>query len=155
MSAASSPDPTLYTLATVEQLSGWLGEPIEGAMDRDRAGWALAAATGLVLDHTGQDETAWDAKTAPARVVQVVLACAARAWTNPENWQYESVDDWRAGGRPVDEAGLYLTASERRVLQAFTKAPQARGLGVVRLERDVWPSVRVDPVADAILHGGA
>ena len=46
----------------------------------------------------------------PPKMPLKSTACAARAFTNPESWNYEAVDDWRAGGRPVSEAGLFLTA---------------------------------------------
>ncbi|WP_136314319.1 hypothetical protein [Actinomyces procaprae] len=142
-----------YKLATVEDLAGWLGESIDDGTEMVRAGWALAAATGLVLDETGQDETRWELGRVPARVQHVVLACAARAFSNPESWQYESVDDWRAGGRPVDEAGLFLTASEKRALSAFAATP-TKGIGVIGTTRPVYPAVPIDPVADALLYGG-
>lgn len=139
-----------FALAAVDDLAGWLGEPISEATEQTRAIWALTAATDLVLDYTGRDET-WDA---PSRVTTVVLACAARAFTNPESWQYEAVDDWRAGGRPVEEAGLFLTASERRALDKLVSAPATRGIGIVSLDRPMppprWP---LDGVAEALLYG--
>lgn len=155
MSEAASALGPQFALASVEQLGSWLGESIVDAPDRGRAEWALAAATSLVLDHTGQGETAWDTGTVPGRVVQVILACAARAFTNPEAWAYESIDDWRAGGRKVDEAGLFLTATERRALEAFRAAARTSGIGVMSTEREVFPTVPIDPVAEALLYGGA
>lgn len=143
-----------YALASITQLAGWLGESIDDQAEQGRAEWALAAATGLVLDHTGQDETTWTETTVPGRVVQVILACAARAFTNPEAWAYESVDDWRAGGRKVDEAGVFLTATERRTLEAYRPSPRTTGIGVLATEREVYPAVQIDPVAQALLYGG-
>lgn len=143
-----------FSLATVDDLAGWLGETISEDTERVRAGWALAATTSLVLEETGQGEDKWPGPDiVPARVKHVVLACAARAFTNPESWNYEAVDDWRAGGRPVSEAGLFLTASERRTLAAFGATPASSGFGVVTLDRPVFPAVEVDPLADALLHG--
>ena len=144
----------VFALATTADLAGWLGEPIDDQTEQVRAGWALAAATGLVLDHTGKDETTWKVGEVPGRVVQVVLACAARAFTNPEAWQYESVDDWRAGGRPVAEAGLFLTDSEKRALTRFAAKAPVRGLGVIATSRPVEPArPHTDPLADTLLHG--
>lgn len=144
----------IFALSTVDNLAGWLGEPIDDDAERIRAEWALAAATGLVLDHTGQDETTWEASKVPGRVVQVVLACAARAFTNPEAWQYESVDDWRAGGRPIQEAGLFLTDSEKRALSKFAASAPVRGLGIISTTRPVEPPLSpTDPLAATLLYG--
>lgn len=142
-----------FALAEVTDLAGWLGEPIDQADDQARAGWALAAATSLVLEYTGQTETTWPMGGVPARVVHVVLACAARGYTNPEGWNYESVDDWRAGGRPVDEAGFFLTASEKTTLNNYAATPTVHGFGAVTTERPVHPRVCIDGVALAVLDG--
>ena len=142
----------LFSLAGVGDLAEWLGEPISEEPEKVRAGWALAAATGLVMDHTGRGEGHWD--EVPGRVVQVVLACAARFFTNPEAWAYESVDDWRAGGRPVDEAGLFLTDSEKRVLNGAVSRTATSGLGIVSLSRPMPPSEPMDALAWALLYGG-
>lgn len=151
---AGEDEDDLYAFATVDKLAAYLGEPIEDVVDRDRAAWALASASGLVMDHTGRDKDSWERSGIPGRVVQVVLACAARAWTNPEGWQYESIDDWRAGGRRVDEAGLYLTASERRALSPYAAAPMTRGFGIVSTTREVWPdSHGLDPLAAELIYG--
>ena len=140
-----------FALAEVSSLAEWLGESIDGD-EVSRASWALAAATSLVLDHTGQSPTSWATADVPPPVVHVVLACAARGFSNPEGWAYESVDDWRAGGRKVDEAGFFLTDQEKRTLNAYAAAPGARGIGIMRVERPArgpWPPL--DGVASVVL----
>ena len=72
--------------------------------------------------------------TVPEDVLVVTLQCAARGYTNPESWASEGADDWRGGGRPIEELGLYLTATEKRTLAAYRPA-KPRGIGVVATTR--------------------
>ena len=126
---------TLEPLATVSDLSGWVGEPIpEGTADWTRAEWALRAASALVRSHT---ERTWadPDESVPEQVVTVTLQAAARSYTNPEGWGNERLDDWGAGQRPVEEWGIYLTASEKAIL-ADHRPNKPRGLGAISTHRE-------------------
>lgn len=124
-------------LATVDDLSEWLGEPIAEDEDQKRAEWVLRLASALVREEAGQ---AWDAADAevPEKVRVVTLQAASRAWTNPESWGNEGVDDWRGGGRPISELGLYLTATEKRMLSEFAPRKPS-GIGVLATTRQPAP----------------
>lgn len=124
----------LSPLATVLELSDWIGEPInESSADGRRAEGVLRLASALVRAYSG---ATWipEGGTAPVDVPDgvsdVVLQVAARGYTNPESWSNEAVDDWRGGGRPIEEMGLYLTASEKAIL-AEHRPRVASGIGVV------------------------
>ena len=125
-------------LASVTELADWLGEPIEPySVDGQRAGMVLSYASMLVRDHSGRDwadELA--AEALPEKVRMVTLQVAARGYSNPDSWGNERLDDWGGGGRPIEELGMYLTATEKAIL-AGLRPSQARGLGIVRLSRDV------------------
>ena len=118
-------------LAEVEHLSEWLGEPIVEDVDQKRAAWALRMASELVRQEIDQPAN-WSTSDEP--VVLVTLQAAARAYTNPESWANERTDDWGGGGRPVEELGLYLTATERRMLAPY-RPRRPSGLGVVATTR--------------------
>lgn len=126
-------------LAETDALSEWLGEPITEADDIKRAEWALRNASVLVRAETGKDwETEVNAGDLPEAVQVVTLQCASRGYTNPESWANEGADDWRGGGRPIEELGLYLTATEKRTLAAYRPAKVA-GIGVVGTTRWATP----------------
>lgn len=125
-------------LADTTALSEWLGEPITEEEDVKRAEWALRNASVLVRAEAEQE---WDdLLEVPEEVTVVTLQCAARAWTNPEAWGNEGVDDWRGGGRPIEELGLYLTATEKRLLAKHRPA-KVSGIGVLTTTRE--PAVPV------------
>ena len=126
-------------LASVTELADWLGEPIEAAsVDAKRAGMVLNYASVLVREHTGQEwaDDSLPAGGLPEKVRMVTLQVAARGYSNPDSWGNERLDDWGGGGRPIEELGMYLTATEKAILAGF-RPSQARGLGIVRLSRDV------------------
>lgn len=124
------------SLATVTDLSDWIGEPIVEEEDTKRATGVLRAASSLVRAYAGRtwlDET--DALgDVPDGVNDVVLAVAGRGYTNPEGWTGERQDDWGGSGRKVEEAGLYLTASERLVLDEHRPA-KVSGIGFLATTR--------------------
>ena len=125
-------------LASVTELADWLGEPIEAAsVDAKRAGMVLNYASVLVREHTGQewDDDALPAGGLPEKVRMVALQVAARGYSNPDSWGNERLDDWGGGGRPIEELGMYLTATEKAILGGF-RPRTVSGLGVVRLSRD-------------------
>lgn len=126
----------LPPLASVTNLSDWIGEPIAEEEDRKRAEGVLRLASALVRAFVG---TRWytdtgDLTDVPEGVADVTLAVAARGYTNPEGWTGERQDDWGGSGRKVEEAGLYLTASEKVILDEHRPA-KVSGLGVVATTR--------------------
>lgn len=126
----------LPPLATVVNLSDWIGEPIVEEEDVKRAGAVLRAASTLVRAFTGArwaDESGMLGDV-PDGVNDVVLAVAGRGYTNPEGWSGERQDDWGGSGRKVEEAGLYLTASERLVLDQHRPA-KVSGIGFLATTR--------------------
>lgn len=122
-------------LATVADLSSYIGEPIIEKVDVEQAEALLSHASSLVRAEANNSTWGINAEVeVPEAAFWVTVACAARAYTNFEGFEYESVDDWRAGGRTIEEAGLYLTATERRQLQEFR--PVVGQLGTVATFRD-------------------
>lgn len=125
----------LPPFATVDDLSDWIGEPISGD-DETRAGGVLSLASALVrreTERTWVTESGDLADPLPEPLRLVTLACAARGYLNPEAHVDESLDDYR-GRRLVQEAGLYLTASERDLLAPLAGRPH-QGLGTVSTTR--------------------
>ena len=131
-------------LAPVALLSDWLGAPIPEEGDVSRAKMLLRRASTIVIEEAGRIAHPWTPADVPAGVQQIVLSCAARGYTNPESWNYERLDDWMGGGRPVPEDGLYLTPTEKRSLALYADASRPRGIGIMRTERDVFPPVCAD-----------
>lgn len=131
-------------LAPVGLLSEWLGEPITEEADVSRAKMLLRRASTIVIEEAGRLARPWTAADVPDGVQQIVLSCAGRAYTNPESWNYERLDDWMGGGRPVPEDGLYLTPTERRSLLLYAEDGRPKGIGIMRAARPVWPPVSYD-----------
>lgn len=129
-------------LATVEDLSTWMGVPVT---DGDRAAAIIAAASTLVRNYTGR--TWVDAEGEPEvgvtelqldSVHTVVILVAERVWSNPRGVTQqvagpfsESVAAWAA-------YGLALTDDEKTML------PTPSGSGIPGLS-----SVRVQAPASA------
>lgn len=130
-------------LASVPDLSDWLGETI-GAAEQQRAGWALRAASALVRQETGKtwlDDNGALLDPLPDDVAVVTLACAARGYINPRGVAdaSETVDDYSHREQTkVDEAGFYLTESEKQLLGTLTGATSS--IGTISTERgDLCP----------------
>lgn len=125
-------------LASVSELAEFLGETIaETSAEGKRAGWCLRVASGLVRDETGRSWLGDDGKRAediPETVVNVTLYCASRVFDNREAVTQSGIDD-ATEGRKVQEAGAYLTATERRQLAGIRDVGQS-GLGTVATTRD-------------------
>lgn len=122
-------------LAEVQDLSDWIGEPIESDEDSKRATMCLRIASALVRTEANKS---WDdEKQIPEAAVMVTLYCASRVYENREAENSTGIDDWRAS-REVMEAGAYLTASEKRMLWALDR-PQFGGLGTVATTRGEMP----------------
>lgn len=135
-------------LIDVQALADYWGDAITTPEDIRRAERVLQAASNLVMGHLERAE-AWPDGQVPPVVEDVVLAAALRGYTNPEGWSYESVDDWRAGGRTVPEAGMYLTPTEKKVLEPY-RAQKLRGLGFLGTTKgDPWAGAPVSPSGSA------
>lgn len=141
----------LPPLALVSELADWIGVPISDELDVKRAEGALRLASTLVRSYV---DTEWhDAvtgeSTAPDGVADIVLQVASRGYLNPEGWGNERLDDWGGGQRPVTEWGLYLTPTEKRLLDDFRPRKTA-GIGVMGTTRTPARSVcGWVPVVDA------
>ena len=125
------------TLATVEELANWLGESIsDGSVEGKRAVMCLRAASALVRKESGRTWLAEGGGLVPALpedVKMVTIYCAGRVYENPNAQTRGGIDDLQEGWK-VDEAGAYLTASERRLLSGF-RGTSFGGLGVVSTTR--------------------
>lgn len=119
---------SLPMLATVTDLADWLGEDV--TMNDPRAIAVLRRASALVRSEAGVE---WS-DGAPEDVQGVVVAAAARVWSNPNAAIQRSAGSFseRLSERAAD--GLYLTDEERRVLSRYS---QSRfGVGTIRTFRD-------------------
>ena len=147
MTAEYLPDPI-----GPEALSEWLGESISEEEDQARARRVIAYAWTLVNSETEHDIAYWKGlERLPEDVENVVLQVAGRGYSNPESWGNERVDDWGGGGRPVEELGMYLTATETRILRRFA-ARAIVGFGVVGTYRDE-PEDGFSPWANPVTGG--
>ena len=116
-------------IGSVDELADFIGEPIADGVDVRRAEMTLRFASMLVRDEARQPFI----EGVPEKVLLIVLACASRGFLNPEGWANERVDDWGAGGRPVEELGMYLTGTEKRSLSALRPArPQIGSFSTYR-----------------------
>lgn len=122
------------SLVTPEELSEWIGEPITEPEDVKRASRVLRFAFTLVNSETGRETGYWRSEGLPEDVANVVLQVAGRGFLNPESWGNEGADDWRGGGRPVEELGMYLTPTEKRMLSRFAER-RSPGFGSVSTYR--------------------
>lgn len=139
------PDNASIMIGSVNELADFIGEPITDEMDVKRANMVLRFASMLVTDET---RTGYESASAvPEKVLLIALACASRGFLNPESWANERLDDWGAGGRPVEELGMYLTGTEKRVLAGFR--PARSQIGSVGTFRGDFPggSTRYVPTA--------
>lgn len=124
------------TLASVAELGDWLGEPIaDDSAEYKRAELCLRAASALVRAESGRTWLAEDGnlEPVPETAKLVTLYCASRVFDNREGQNRWNVDD-AGGGWKVDEAGAYLTASEKDQLSGYAQRKH-RGLGTVSTTR--------------------
>lgn len=126
------------TLAGVTELADWLGEPIVAdSADEKRALLCLRIASALVRKESGQTWLEADGELVdpvPEDAVMVTLYCASRVFDNRNAQTSGAIDDSREGWK-VDEAGAYLTESEKRMLTPF-KGSGSRGIGVIATTRE-------------------
>lgn len=131
----------LPPLATVDNLADWIGEAIEAdSADAKRAEGVLRMASTLVRNETGRKwltETGTVVSDLPDDVNLVVCQSAARAYLNPEHLEQRRIDD-AYGAMRVQEAGVYLTPSERSLLQQFAGDPFG-GIGTISTTRGDYP----------------
>ena len=129
------------TLASVDELADWIGESIEAeSVEGKRAAMCLRAASALVRKESGRTwltDTDELEDSLPEDVKMVTIYCASRIYDNRNAQTRGAVDDYQEGWK-VDEAGAYLTASERRQLAPFRTAAIG-GLGVVATTRMPTP----------------
>src|SRR5690606_23806216 len=142
------------TLASVAELADWIGDPIpENSADAKRAELCLRAASALVRSEAGRTWLTPDGnlETVPETVRLVTLYCASRVYDNREGQNRWNIDD-AGGGWKVDEAGAYLTASEKDTLSGFT-GRRFGGLGTVSTTRGdlAGPSTGWVPTQDGPL----
>ena len=120
---------------SADDLSAWLGEPISEQADVQRAESVISFAFTLINKECGRSNAYWAAEGLPQDVRNVALQVAARGFQNPDSWANERLDDWGAGGRPVEELGMYLTATEKRILSGFAPV-RSIGMGVINTYRE-------------------
>lgn len=139
----------LPLLATVEELSDHIGEPIEtGSLDAKRAEGALRAASSLVRHESGDrkwldpDNPEQVNPDFPEELWIVVLDSASRKYLNPEGFEQEREDNWY-GSRKVQEAGVYLTASELAIVAPYAGTKHG-GLRTIATTREDIPRSLVD-----------
>lgn len=133
---------TPATLAGVQELADWIGEPIATeSAEFKRAQMCLRIASALVRRESGQT---WLADggvlqdPVPEDAVMVTLYCAGRVYDNREAQTRGSIDDYD-GSWKVDESGAYLTASEKRMLARF-KSSGMGGIGSIATTRESSPA---------------
>ena len=139
----------LPSFATVEDLSGWLGEPIQDSPDITRATLALRLASSAVRSET---ERLWIKPDSsppaliddlPEQLWSVTLLCASRAYGDPETLVFKRWSDRVDDGsidRSAQEVGLTLLPSEKRMLASTTTSGLRRtGMSTVSTTRGPVP----------------
>ncbi|WP_242689652.1 hypothetical protein [Bifidobacterium imperatoris] len=144
----------LPTFATKNDLAEWLGESIIEDADTKRAERCLRAASNRIRRYTKRtwvDEAGQLIDPLPEDLQDVCLAAAGRFYMNPEgetSWSRQIDDGMDGGSRKVDEAGIYLTASEMQTLDDLVadQSPLIGGLGVIGITRNELPSLDMSPL---------
>lgn len=127
-------------LATVSELGDWLGETIAaGSVDEKRAILCLRLASALVREETGKEWVDGGALVdpLPEAIRLVTLYCASRVFENRVAQTRGGIDDFQEGWK-VDEAGAYLTASERGMLAKHRT--RSLGIGTIATTRTDAPT---------------
>lgn len=131
-------------LAGVDELAEWLGEDIaEGTSDHRRALMCLRMASTLVRSEAGKSWLTDDGATlkdVPEVAVMVTIYCASRVYENREAQTRGGIDDLSESWK-VDEAGAYLTVSERRQVAALRGGtPGLSTIGTTRVDEPERPA---------------
>ena len=134
----STPTP----LAGVNELAEWLGEDIaEGTSDAKRALMCLRMASTLVRTEAGKTWLKGDGEldSPPEVAVMVTIYCASRVYENREAQTRGGIDDFSESWK-VEEAGAYLTVSERRQVAALRGGtPGLTTIGTTRVDETEPP----------------
>lgn len=121
-------------LATPEQVSARVGEPIESDEELNLAEAMLMEASAWVRHYGGQP---WPSiETAPAVAVAITSAAAARGYLNPAGFDMERGDMSTFNRVAEYAAGTQLTKSEITMLKPFNRRG---GLVPVSLVNDDRP----------------
>lgn len=132
----------LPPLATVQDLSDWLDQPIDPANSRAVA--VLSAASSLVRSYTRQDwvDEAGALVEVPDDVVTVVLQVAERKWRNPTGAIQETTGPFSVRYSERTGEGLFLTETEQKMLDRY-KCDALWSLSTTRCEVETgsvrWP----------------
>lgn len=130
-------------LAGVTELAEWLGEDIkEGSADAKRAMLCLRMASTLVRTEAGKTwlTEGGELDSPPEVAVMVAIYCASRVYENREAQTRGGIDDLTESWK-VEEAGAYLTVSERRQVAALRGGmPGLSTIGTTRVEPVERPS---------------
>lgn len=134
-------------------LAEWLGETIEeNSADWKRAIRCLRLASSQIRRQTGRDWIKPDSMPlellddVPEDLEDIACAAAGRFYTNPDSeisWNSQIDDGLDGGSRKVDETGVYLTASEKAVLDDLVSdsAETIGGIGVIGTTRNELSSL--------------
>ena len=139
------------SFATPNDLAEWLGESIASeSADYKRADRLLRMSSNLIRSYTGRDWTNPDnpqvlQENIPDELGDIACSAAGRLYVNPDaRTSYNSqIDDALDGGSyKVDEAGIYLTASEKTTLSHLIaqESTTIGGLGVINTTRNEYAS---------------
>lgn len=116
-------------LATVEQVSARVTEPIESAEEKALAEAMLWEASAWVRHYGGQP---WPTRAGAPEVASVIAAAAAsRGYMNPAGFEMERGDMSTLNRSPEYAAGTMLTASEIAMLSGFSRG--RKGLASVSM----------------------
>ena len=119
---------SLPLMASVSDLADWLGEEI--VVNDPRAVALIRRASALVRSEAGLE---W-ADEVPEDVQGVVIAVAARVWSNPNSAIQRTAGSFSERLSERAAEGMYLTDEERRVLSRY--ASVRFGIGTIRTYRE-------------------
>ena len=126
----------LPPLATVNDLSAWIGRSLTDTGETMRAEAVLSHASTRVRTYVGQSwvDESGELGDVPDVVRDVTVRVAARAFRNPEDLDSVTLDDGTKRWGAV--RGLALTDEDREDLAAFLDKTLPAGLGVLSTTRD-------------------
>lgn len=120
-------------LATLEQVSARIGEPIESVEEIALAEAMLMEASAWVRHHGGQPWPLSD--VAPGVAVAITAAAAARGYLNPAGYDMERGDMSTFNRVSEYAAGTQLTKAEIAMLKTFNRQGGITSVGTVNNER--------------------